>query len=450
MGMMNRSRRAALLTGGLLLATGAPALAVPGDLTDYFNDGTIATQEWMGLICNPLGPPHQPATLPIWAPFFGSDGASMASAIVRDEDIRRGRLSFDAPKNRGTNSWNGYIANGWTFDPRVVGDPMGMPDECAGFVISSTADGAMDPDDDPELEDRPMSFQFSIEARFADRRPPTDIDNGAKNGLSIAVMNSAMDLGFDNPLDRQFAGNGSGGGGFEVFIENDNQPGLALGVRPAGSFPGGGADQVMRLPQGQKFDGRISVSYVNDNGQGGLNQVTVTFTTKDGPIFMTTLGNVFAPATQIIMDSDAETVTYGGIRRPTIFIGAVSVMPNQDFNAKQAYFDNFIMGGLMNQLDQNPMPTPLDTDLDDDGDVDAVDVAAALTAFIPVEDELLSAILTGAEPSLNPNFYLKDRQYFRAVGRWYRDNILPTFAGERTKKEKRADRKRLKGLRNIF
>ncbi len=470
MSRVSKTRQAATIAGIITLGAIAPVTAAPGDLTDFFNDGFISQSEWLRI--NPATMTIDPT--PVWQPFFGSDGATFASAVNIEEDPRRGLLRFNAATNRQTNSWNGYLANGWMFDPSLVGNgPMNMSppmDPSDGSRFSSLADDAMPPfaEDDPEFDSLPATFSFSVEARFADRRPPLTIDNGAKNGLSICVTpnpgvfippSGAVplgfimpgDMGYDSPIDRQFLGNNTGAGGFEVFIENDNQLGLNIGIRPAGSFPGGAQDVSMRLEQGEKFDGRINITYTNDNmnDEGDNNRVTVSFVTKQGQIFFGELDGVFAE-TGFIEDTDAELRMYFSTVRPSVFIGAVSVMPDQSFNAKQSYFDNFVVNRLTNHFDGNPAGTPVDTDLDGDGDTDAVDVASALASAIPVPDSLLRAILLQTEPSLNPDAYLKDRQYFRAVGRWYKDNVIPVFAGQRSGKEKRADRRRLKGLRDIF
>lgn len=464
----NARRLSTIAAAGVLLSA-TSAMAVPGDLTDYFNDGFIDGNVWTRITDAAMG---TTALTPVWQPFFGSDGANFATIIESEENPRLGRFQFSAPKNAATNSFTGYLATGWTFDPSQVGnDPMGMgPDDpTVSQRVTNLADGATGifAEDDLEIDSLPSTFSFSIEARFADRRPPTDIVNGAKNGLTICVTANPGafaapsqgnplgfympgDIGFDSPDDLQFLGDSQGTGGFEVFIENDSQPGLNIGIRPAGSFPGGTDDMSMRLEPGQKFDGRISITYTNDNVSTNNNSASVSFVTQQGQIFFAELTDVFTESTNFVDDTDAELRTYFSVVRPSLFIGCVSTRSKQDFNAKQTYFDNFTMGRLSNAFDGNAMPTPVTTDLDGDGDTDVVDAAAALDSAIPVGDDVLRAIVTSIDPSLNPQVYLKDRQYFRAIGRWYKKNVLPVFAGQRSQKEKRTDRRRLKGLRNTF
>ncbi len=423
------------------------SLAAPPDFADYFNDGFIAQQSWvetdaMGML----------SQRPVWSPFLGADTASNATAITILEDSRRGRLSFDSPVNSGTSSWVGYFAAGWNFDPAELGNDMMPPDPTSSTRVSSTNDMAMGiiRDDDLEIEDRPASFSFNIEARFSDRRPPATNGPGFRNGLFIVLTSrnpmtgQPNSLGFDDPTDTNFLGGTTNG--MEIFIENDGTPGLNIGFRG----PDGEGEQSMRLPRGEKFDGRISVTYTNDNNPSApLNSARVVFTTDDGPIFQGTLTDVFDGAGNIMEDDMAETITYSMIPQQMLAIGAVSVRANERMVARQTYFDNFILDRATILRDGNPMPTPVNGDLDGNGVVNGVDMAVALDGVIPVGDDVIATILQQAGGP-NPQSFLKDRQYYRAVGRWYRDNVLNTFSGRRSQKEKRADRRVLRGLRDTF
>ena len=146
-------------------------------------------------------------------------------------------------------------------------------------------------------------------------------------------------------------------------------------------------------------------------------------------------------------DGVIDTEMFMNVIQPSLFIGVYSERCTRPIRPQTTFFDSLIMNELTFQLDGNLNFDP-DPDFDGDGDVDRFDMAAALTAFPPVRDELLLAILTDAGGP-TPDQFIRPRQYNRAVNRWYKRNVIPAFAGQRNRAERRNDRRKLFGLREL-
>lgn len=159
--------------------------------------------------------------------------------------------------------------------------------------------------------------------------------------------------------------------------------------------------------------------------------------------------NQYDPGEDLDGDGFEDIVRLEECPRIVVSIVAFSERPANKMNTRNARIDDFEITGLNYQNDGNPVFANPDPDVTGDGVVTAADIAAALTAFPPASDLQIAATYLATPGAPNPEDFIKDRQWNRAVSRYYRDEVLPLFAGQRTQREKRQDRAFLKDLRDF-